>query len=258
MISFLRAAVIAIGLLLVAAAIVALLAATQWQRVTVRGLERSFSLVLGADTTIGHVALLPHQGGIAFEGFTIMNPPEFEPEPALHFDRVEVFFDWETLFSSTPTISLIRLHGGEVHYRYDLGRGSNMAGLTGSDEQPASSPATVEGPSVQLPSITPERRFLIERIEVGQTTLQFASNLAPVNLPSMEVAPFELHDIAQDRPVSASYLLAVVVRNLAGEALGLRGLLGPVSEMLESEVQRLDETVEEPPEDEEEEEEDRD
>ena len=246
MISFLRASVIAIGLILVAAAIVALLAATQWQRVTVRGLERSFSLVLGADTTIDHVALLPHQGGIAFEGFTIMNPPGFEPEPALHFERVEAFFDWDTLLSSTPTISLIRLHGGQVNYRYDLGRGSNMAGLTGPDAQPAS-PGTVGSPSVQLPSITPERRFLIERIEVGQSTLRFGSNLAPVNLPSMEVAPFELHDIAQDRPVSTPYLLAVVVRNLAGEALGVRELLAPVNEMLQSELDRLDDHVQDRP-----------
>ena len=245
--SFLRVLVTATGLILVAAAIVALLAATQWQRVTKTGLERSFSLVLGADTTIDQVALLPHQGGVVFRGFTVMNPPEFETEPALHFDQVEIFFDWDTLFSSTPTISLIRLHGGEVNYRYDLGRGSNMAGLTATEDEPKS-PETADGHSIRWPSITPERRFLIERIEVGQTTLRFGSNLAPVNLPSLEVSPFELRDIAEDRPVSTPYLLAVLVQNLAGEALGLRGLLGPVSEMLESEVERLDETVEEMPE----------
>ncbi|MFP4191409.1 MAG: hypothetical protein ACLFU6_04985 [Candidatus Hydrogenedentota bacterium] len=247
MMSFLRVLVTAVGLVLVAAAIVALLAATQWQRMTTRGLERSFSLVLGAGTTIDQVALLPRQEGIAFEGFTVMNPPEFGTEPALHFDQVEIFFDWDTLFSSTPTISLIRLHGGEVHYRYDVGRGSNMAGLTSAKEEPESTAAPDEA-SIQWPSITPERRFLIEQVEVGQTTLRFGSNLAPVNLPSLEVAPFELHDIAQDRPVSTPYLLAVVVRNLAGEALGMRELLAPVNEMLESELDRLDDRVEDRPE----------
>lgn len=252
--SFLRVLVTAVGLILVAAAIVALLAATQWQRVTKTGLERSFSLVLGADTIIDQVALLPHQGGIAFEGFTVMNPPEFATEPALHFDQVEIFFDWDTLFSSTPTISLIRLHGGEAHYRYDVGRGSNMAGLTATEDEPES-PETADGLNIRWPSITPERRFLIEQIEVGQTTLRFGSNLAPVNLPSLEVAPFELHDIAQDRPVSTPYLLAVVVRNLAGEALGVRELLAPVNEMLESELDRLDNQVQDRPENEAEQEE---
>ena len=230
-IALIRFAVTAVGLILIGVAVLVLLLFTQWDRVLSAGLERSMTYVFGAETRIESLSADPFTGVLNINGLTVMNPEGFEPEPAMTFERVRIYFDTPSLVTETPTIRLVRLEGGTVRLRHEAGRGSNIQALTRGRGGETAETRPLRG---KRNGGLARRHVKIDRLETDGTNLNLSTNLLPVGEPSIEVAPLTLRDVSPEQPVSTTYLTAVFVRNLLAEAVGVRSILEPLMDALEN------------------------
>lgn len=240
-----RFVVTTIGLVLIVMAIGAILFSTQAGAVADAAFERMLGYIYQTDVTIDHVTFLPRERAMLVQGLTIQNPPPFKAGPAIEMGELLVTVAPTTLLSSQPVVKEVLMKDAEFYIRYEVGRGSNLGKLDENarrfnTSQPASSKPVLA-----------TREYVIKSFRSEKATLDVSANFVPGTSLQLDVAPFTLDDLSSSNPVSTMDIGTLFIRSVLREAISVRGLLKPVADKLNDELQRLREgdssTTEGPP-----------
>ncbi|HEO72631.1 MAG TPA: hypothetical protein ENN80_15345 [Candidatus Hydrogenedentes bacterium] len=241
-----KRAFIAVGLILVLAAMGAVVLFLRLEEMTKAGLELQLSYMFMADVTIG-AAKISHVGHtLELSDVEIGNPPAFRKGPAMHFNTILVSYAPWSFFTRTPTLHRILVQDGDVHLRYELGEGTNLSALADNVinlETPAADSGRDQAPKPEW-GLDAMPRGLRRKLKVAEfscerTKIHLSTNMIPLSSVSMNLAPFRLKELTEGKPVSVPRVAFLFVRSLMIETLSLKGLLRPVAKMLRSDVESM-------------------
>lgn len=227
-----------IGMVLILAAILLLLAATQLKTVARSGIERSLSFAFLTDVSVDSVDLALWEGHVELHNLTINNPASFRSGPAMELGTIVADLDLKTLFSATPTLRSLVIKDVRVNLRHELAEGANLVMLARHASR-FSKPDSAEGETTDKSSpkrpARAAREFIIQELRCEGATVVLSSNLIPISGVQVEVAPFTITEIRNNRPVSAADLSAIFIRSLIRQTLSTKGLLRPIADLLRGE-----------------------
>ncbi len=222
-----RVAFTAMGLLLIAVALGAITLMFETDIYAKGLIERTLSYVINADLRVEHIRVLPLEPGLELRGISVSNPGTFKSGTAMTIKRALLRFDPKTLFSKTPVIRQVLLQGMHVNLRYEIGEGTNLGTLRkqaklGSHPEDAKAPRAARG------------AFIVQEVRCEEAEMALSTNMVPVVKADLHLAPFTLHDFG-NRPVTVGELTAAFLGSVLRETLTLRGLLSPVTSLLQKE-----------------------
>lgn len=230
--SFLKFLITALGLVLVLIGVGAVLAGLQAERTLKSGLERTLSYVFLAEATVETVDVAFLERSVEVKGLTLANPANFREGTAIQCDSIVATIDPRTLISDNPTITKVMLEGTTLNIRYELGDGTNL-------KQLAENAARLSGEEDATAPRGARRSFLIEELRCEGAQVELSANVLPASSMSMEVAPFVLADVGDDRPITTAELSVVVLRSFLRETMSFKGLAKPVVDLLRREFKGL-------------------
>lgn len=228
----LKAIFIAVGLLLLILAAVAIVGATQADKIARERLQRTLSYVFKSEVTVEAVAIEPMRQALTVTGIRVANPPGFSAGAALALDRADVEVEARTLLTETPVVSNIVLSGVRVNLEYATDEGVNVAALLREAER-----TNLERKAEQPRGA--RREYLVKRLTCDGARIEFSGTMVPGSTMGLDIAPFTLEDVSREHPVTAGQLSAVFIKSLLKESLTFKGLLRPVGEFLQKELDRL-------------------
>lgn len=231
-----RFLVTAIGLLLIVLAIGAILASTQAGAFADAAFERMLGYIYQTDVTIEHVVFLPRDRAMVMQGVTIHNPPPFKEGPAIEIGELLVRADATTLVSAKPTVHEVVMKDAEFRIRYEVGRGTNLGKL---DENANRFNTTSFGTSEP---ILAKREYVIKSFRSEAAKLDLSANFIPGSSLTLDIAPFTLEELSSSTPVSTTQMGSLFIRSLLREAITVRGLMKPIADRLNEELERLGES----------------
>lgn len=214
--SALKIAMIAIGLTLIVTAVCVLLLGPHLERLTARTLEGVLSEVFGSSVSIGGVAVSPSTRTLDLHDVSLANPEGFKEGPAIESKRVRLSLQWPSIFSETPVVRSAVLEGADIHYRYQIGKGTNLARL----EELAKKNAATRGPSP----------FSIGEISCEEAKVHLSTNLIPLTSLGVDLVDVSLKEADDKKTFSAGTALANFVGSTANEIASISGLLLPEEE----------------------------
>lgn len=220
-----RLIMIIIGLSLIGTAVGAVLLRGQLENLTRQRYAAKLGHVFNSDVRIERIRIVPLERGVELLNVEVDNPPGFKQGPAIQCRRILLRPELRTIFSPTIVFENILVDGVSLDLRFELGKGSNLGALT---KQAANLAETQQG----------GRMVVVKEFACKNAAMKISSNVTPIPF-SMEIAPFKLKELREDRPLNTPKLTAVFLRSLLMETLTLKGLLRPVFDLLDGEVKTL-------------------
>ncbi len=231
------------GILLILVAVLLILAATQLKTVVRSGIEKSLSIAFLTDVTVQDVDIKLHEGHIEIHNLVVNNPASFRAGPAMEFGTVIADVELKTLFSRTPTITRVVVKDAYVNLRHELAEGANLLMLARHAGRFSKSEGNGEDGSATAAPDGSGREYIIKELYCETTTVAMSSNIIPKSGLKVEVEPFTLTGISQERPVSTAEISAIFIRSLIKQTLSTKGLLRPIADMLRGEAEEGEDTV---------------
>lgn len=222
-----KAVLTTLGLALILMGVCAILVFTQMDRVSSSALEELLSGAFNGEVSIESAGIVPAVRGLEIRGFVLENPEAFKDGPALECERILVEFDLMTLLSRSPVIHAILLKGVDVHYRYQVGQGTNIGSL-------AKSAAAGGGPG---------RRFTVDSLRCEKAEVHFSTNLIPKSSLGLRVVTIDLAGMGKEDPVTAREMVSLFLRALMEETMTVKGLLSTAVKSMTNELKDLGGTI---------------
>jgi uncharacterized protein involved in outer membrane biogenesis len=225
-----RFLMVLVGLFLIGVAVAAVAATPYWEPLLREELSARLGAILQTDASIGKLLLDPQRQAIVLQDVILRNPPAFEKGDALHCPRVLLVINPLNLFGEHLRVEQIIVEDAAVALRWTPGQGTNVGALTAQARMQAT-PAT---PGVPVP---PEGRS----IRVGSITCTNAK-VTPQNpvlgaLPlGLDVAPFTVSGLEEKGPLRPGQITGIFLKSLLREMITLKGLLSPVTDLLQREA----------------------
>ena len=227
--SCLKVALAAVGLILIALGVAAIVAGLRVEKSAKTGIERTLSYVYGTRVTVDDVSVSFGDQMLELKGLTVYNPSEFPAGPAMQFGSIVVKPELRSLLGDTPTINEVVVRDGKVNLRYELRKGTNLGQLAAT----ASRFAETENQDAPWGA---RRTFVIKELRTEAAVIDLSANVLPLANVELDVSPFTLKELSSDRPVQAAELSAVFIRSLLTEGVTLKGVLEPVGDRLQTEL----------------------
>lgn len=235
--SLLKIVLGAVGLVLIALTVLALVARPRIESHLRERLIHTLSYIYLADVALDKVTIHPFDRSIELENLRVQNPEGFAAEPAMEFGRVRVFLEGSSLLSGVPVLKRVELEQAAVHVRHELLEGVNLSVLArradrlqpkaDADGQREESSAAEDAPAGA------RRKYLIEELSSDTMTIDIASDVVPVGNQGLELEPFALHGISPDTPVTIAEISVIFLRSVVREKVSFENLAGPVMDALE-------------------------
>lgn len=219
----LKGVLIAVGTVLILAAVAALLLLTRAGTYTTDIVADALTRAAKVEVRVDEVRILPLRRTVEIQGLTLMNPPSFKPKPAIEVARLALQVDLRTLFSTSPRVEQAVVDGAHVHIRYKLGKGTNLGALA--------TRASEAGEEA--------RSFVIDEFRCQGAKVSLSANVVPVSSLSFELAPFALSGDVGTRPLTTGELTAIFLRTVLHETVTVKGLLRPVGNLIRDEIRGL-------------------
>jgi uncharacterized protein involved in outer membrane biogenesis len=223
----LRGTMTAVGLVLIAIALAALLLVFQGGSAIKNAAAGMLSRAYGAEAQIESVDLDPLNGEIAIRGLSIANPPGFSTGDAVRLERVDLRADVKSLLTKNPVFEEIVLRDALLNVRYEAGAGVNLQKLLRNARERA------EGGGGEGAGQTQGGSYLVRELRSEGARVQVSANLLPGSQAEFEVKPFAFSNVSSENPLGASELAAKVLGGYIQEMLGLKGLLSPIASFFE-------------------------
>lgn len=202
MFSMLRFFMTAIGLVLIAAGVGAVVLSTQVEKYGRGWAEDRLEHLFDTRVELESLELAPLQRGMALRGLTIFNPEGFDAGPALKVGRAVISLDPRTLFSAAPAMDLLRIDGLEL---WSEGLGKNLQRIA---ERAAS---LMRGPNAPVP-------VRIRKLVCSGGTLH--AGPAPVKL-----RPFEIEALGPEQPLPEGEFTMLFLKNVGLDLVTIKGLV---------------------------------
>jgi len=228
MLGTLRFIMTAIGLILIGIGVVGMLVLTQGNDFVCAELETRLSRLFGTKATIEELGVEWLDGAIALRGVTLENPEQFKEGPAVEIEEVVVAFNAATIFAPNPVIERLATKGTLINLRYQIGKGTNVGALL-KHAQEAGAEAT------GVPGVF-HREVIVQRVDCQEAKVKLKNLILPTPPATLNVAPFTIEEVDASNPVRAGKVAAIFLRSVAREAITLKGMLGPVKNLLERDL----------------------
>lgn len=227
--AFVKFLLTAVGLVLISIGVVVIVLGLQAEKALKAGMERTLTHVFQAPVTIEDVNLSLADPAVHIKGIELANPDGFREDHALRFEVVEVRFNAASLLSRAPEITEVKLLGGHVNLRHELGEGTNLQCLIASARR-LPQHASVTGPQGA------KRAFRIDSLFCDGAKIDLSADMVPGGKLPINVPPFSLSDVDGENPMTTAEIGVLTIRTLMKQAVSLQGVLRPVAEMLEQEL----------------------
>ncbi len=229
----LKFAAITVGMVLILIAILALVAATQLDKIVEPALEYALTESMGSAVEIESMRVAPFAHSLIIENLTVSNPEGFRKGPAVKFGTIRIKLNPKSLITGTLIIGEVLIENTELEIRYELGKGTNIGKLTKDGPE-----QTEDEESDKEDEQEDAWGFMIRELRCEEAKVKLTSNLVPLSSIRMNVAPFTLTEIGPDRIVTSHEVTAIVLKTIMTETLGLKGMIRPVANLIRGEFGR--------------------
>ena len=224
--------VTATGLILILMAIGVLMLGTQAGAAADIAIEQALGYIYQTKVEIDRVVFLPHKSAIAVQGLTIHNPPPFKDVPAIDIGEVFVQMEPASLLTAKPIIGEVLLKAAKFSVRYEPGHGTNLGKLDENAARLRSNGST--GGSVLV-----SKQYAIKKFHSEEASLDVAASFVPQSNLNLTISPFTIENLSSGKPVTTAEICTLFIQSIFTEALSMRGLLQPVADKFNDELQRL-------------------
>ncbi len=225
---FIKGLLTFIGLVLVVTAVGLIIAATRFPGGAAFLAERGMGRVLGTQVRCGKVECIPWRSALVLKDVRVFNGKPFEEDVAIRCEKIVVRLRPQTVFSETPVVTLLRLEDVAANLRYELETGTNLGLLARNASSFAQTHPTA-------------RQLQVEQMHCTGATMRLQALPEPLPNMKLDIAPFDMQDSLQQGAVSTAKLSVVLVRSLMREAVTLNGLLEPILDLFQRDVESLEE-----------------
>lgn len=227
MLSVLKFTMTGVGLVLIVIAIGAILFSTQVGKIGTRAVSSQLKEAFASEIEIGSVAVSPFRRAIEVRDFALLNPPDFKEGPAFTCKKLTVEFDLSTIFSDAPVIEELVIDGAEIHYRHEIGEGTNIGTLARLAEEKSAEDSSTA--------------FVIKHLVCKNAKVSFSTNLIPKVHMGLDMVTVDLTDIHGAMAITNHETASIFLRSLIKETLTLKGLLKPLMRPLRKDAEAAEE-----------------
>lgn len=224
--SFVKVTLTTIGLVLILIGVIGILALTQAQNLLTKAMDDVLTEAFGSSATVKTVSLSPSNRAVVLHDFALANPQGFEAADALRCARIEVRMRPRTLLSKTPIIEMLDIEGADIYYRYELGRGTNIAVLAKRLAERADESTST---------------YKVEKLRCRGAKLHLSANFIPGPDLAMNVVNIRLENLDNGAPITSAEATSIFLRSVLVETLSIKGLLSPAFNKIRREVDDLSE-----------------
>ncbi len=222
--SFVKFALTSVGLVLILIGVIGIFVLTQAQDFLTKAVDELLTEAFGSSASVKSVSLSPGNRALVLHEFALANPEGFAPGDALRCARVELRLKPRTFLTDAPAIETMDIEGADIHYRYELGRGTNIAALART---------LSEKPVEDAP------KFKVEKLRCRNAKVHFSANVIPGPDLALNVVTIRLENLENGAPVTTAQMTSIFLRSVLVETLTIKGLLSPVFAKIRGEVDEL-------------------
>jgi len=222
--SFVKFALTSVGLVLILMGVIGILVLTQAQNLLTKSVDEVLTEAFGSSASIKGVSVSPADRTLVLHQFTLSNPQGFSPGDALRCERVKLRLKLPSLLTKSPIIETMDIEGADIIYRYELGRGTNIAALARSLPKTENDDA---------------RTFKIEKLRCRGAKLHMSANFIPGPDLTLNVITIRLENLENGAPITTAQATSIFMRSVLVETLTVKGLLSPVFNKIRGEVDEL-------------------
>ncbi len=222
--SFVKFALTSVGLALILLGVIGILVLTQAQNLLTKSVDEVLTQAFGSSASVKGVSLSPVDRTLVLHEFALSNPQGFSPGDALRCEKVKLRLKLPTLLTKSPVIETMDIEGADIRYRYELGRGTNIAALARA-----------------LPKIESDdaMTFKVEKLRCRDAKLHMSANFIPGPDLALNVVTIRLENLENGAPITTSQATSIFLRSILAETLTVKGLLSPVFNKIRGEVDEL-------------------
>ncbi len=222
--SFIKFALTSVGLVLILIGVIGIFVLTQAQQLLTNAMDEVLTDAFGSSASVKSVSLSPGNRALVLHEFALANPEGFAPGDALKCARIELRVKPGTFLTGAPSIETMDIKGADIDFRYELGRGTNIAAIAR---------ALSQEPVEDAPA------FKVEKLRCRDAKIHFSANVIPgANLP-LNVVTIRLDNLENGAPITAAQTTSIFLRSVLMETLSIKGLLSPVFAKVRGEVDEL-------------------
>ncbi len=226
-----------IGVLLIAAAVLVMVATPELSAMLRRHFEQRLSDTLDTPVTIERVRVQPLRARLEIENIRVLNPPGFEAEPAIVVGRVSAQSDWPTLFKREPRLRRVELHQTQWSVRHAIGSGVNLVVLARQAQTKAA--ARKAGADPAPPGRAEDaRRVVVDELVLMRSEATLQSNLIPGGKLTVQLEPLAVSAVGE-QPVSTAQVTAMLLRSVIIELATLNGVVRPLARILRGQAEEI-------------------
>jgi hypothetical protein len=210
----------ALGLVLIAIGIGAIVLMGQAERFVTKSTAEILSDTFESTARIDHISVSPTNRTLILHEFSLDNPKSFKEGQAVTAERIVLQVDPVSLLSKTPIIETMTLENTRIHYRLEVPDGTNIGTLA----------KRLEKRSQEKDA----RQFVVRKLICRDAQVEFSTHFVPDTF-GVNLMTIELDDPQGEQAVSAAGLASIFLRSIIKETLTLKGLLSPVHRQLRRE-----------------------
>lgn len=223
--SFVKFALTSVGLVLILLGVIGILVLTQAQNLLTNSVDEILTEAFGSSASVKGVSLKPAQRMLVLHEFVLSNPEGFSPGDALRCERIELRLKPRTLLTKSPVIEIMDIKGADILYRYELGRGTNIAAIARSLSETKGDDAPT---------------FKVEKLRCRDAKLHMSANFIPGPDVVLNVVTIRLENLENGAPITTAEATSIFLRSVLVETLTVKGLLRPIFNKIRGEVDELD------------------
>lgn len=223
------------GLILIGIAIGTVLLLTQFEGALRDGLTRKAGQILHADVHLEGVRFDWLEQALVFKGVSVFNPEGFTDREAIRIESLQVRPQLLTIFSRTPVMKEVSLHGAEVHLQYKAEGGTNLGAMMAPMDAGGAAPErTVQGILLQpLDALWNLGRPLkVDVLRSDQVAFHVRDAGAETPELSLVVDAFSVSEPELAEAVSGTRIIQQTLTSLMKHASAANGMPAPVREKL--------------------------
>ena len=177
-----RFIMIGIGAALLLLAVAAILLFTRMQPFVRDQVAGVLGTAFGGKVTFEGVEISLAQRGVRVTGIEIRNPEGFDDAPAIVCPALVLRPDWRSVFAEKTVFDEIHIENLNATLRYELGKGTNLAALTGNLQ-------------TYLEKHPFRRPFLVRKLVFAKPTVEITAALLPAGV-AVSADSFEVKDFS--------------------------------------------------------------
>jgi len=159
-------------------------------------IESRLTRTLGLKTKIGNFRLVPWRGIIAIEKLSIANPEGFSHKAIFTLKECTAILNFSTLMNDIVDVEEMKLRGIDINVDHNK-NAVNLDSLKHTVKRYDSSNDTSETATSEQKSVTPKKRFRVNRLKAKNIEVAFASASMGLKAIHFNIPGVVINNLAQ-------------------------------------------------------------